>query len=55
MYHPCVATSGFTKSFVPNDTLLGIENVPPFLIVTGPNMGGKSTLLRQTCIAVILA
>ncbi len=56
MQHPCVATSGFTKNFVPNDTLLATEEVrPPFLLVTGPNMGGKSTLLRQTCIAVVLA
>eukprot|EP00743_Colponemidia_sp_Colp-15_P007292 GILK01007875.1.p1 GENE.GILK01007875.1~~GILK01007875.1.p1 ORF type:complete len:1396 (+),score=316.89 GILK01007875.1:569-4189(+) len=28
---------------------------PRFLLVTGPNMGGKSTLLRQSCLAVILA
>merc|ERR1719316_635983 len=48
-------------SFVPNDTLLnaGTEGeqgkVPGVLVVTGPNMGGKSTVLRQTCIAVIMA
>lgn len=25
------------------------------MLLTGPNMGGKSTILRQTCIAIILA
>ncbi|KAJ7969630.1 DNA mismatch repair protein [Quillaja saponaria] len=43
---------------VPNDIVLG-ENTeghhPHTLLLTGPNMGGKSTLLRATCLAVILA
>lgn len=43
---------------VPNDVVLG-ENtdgyLPCTLLLTGPNMGGKSTLLRSTCLAVILA
>ncbi|XP_004288695.1 PREDICTED: DNA mismatch repair protein MSH7 isoform X2 [Fragaria vesca subsp. vesca] len=43
---------------VPNDVVLG-ENTdgyhPRTLLLTGPNMGGKSTLLRSTCLAVILA
>merc|ERR550532_2721661 len=42
-------------SFVPNDTLLNAGGVPGTLVVTGPNMGGKSTVLRQTCIAVLMA
>lgn len=28
---------------------------PPFILLSGPNMGGKSTLLRQTCLATIMA
>jgi DNA mismatch repair protein MSH6 len=44
-----------SASFVPNDTLINPANGETVLLVTGPNMGGKSTLLRQTCIAVILA
>jgi DNA mismatch repair protein MSH6 len=53
--HPCV--SGISRAqFIPNDTFLATEENPSnFLMVTGPNMGGKSTLLRQTCLAVILA
>ncbi len=38
---------------VPNDT--NFNDSTDVLLVTGPNMGGKSTLLRQTCLAVILA
>jgi DNA mismatch repair protein MSH6 len=40
---------------VPNDVNLGGEQHAPFMLLTGPNMGGKSTLLRQVCLAVILA
>ena len=42
------------KNFVPNDVNLGGDN-PLVSLITGPNMGGKSTLLRQTCIAVIMS
>lgn len=43
---------------VPNDILLGEDGTsctPGTLLLTGPNMGGKSTLLRATCLAVLLA
>ncbi|KAG2317263.1 hypothetical protein Bca52824_020385 [Brassica carinata] len=44
---------------VPNDLLLGEARSssvhPRSLLLTGPNMGGKSTLLRATCLAVIFA
>lgn len=31
------------------------QDSPKIMLLTGPNMGGKSTILRQTCIAVIMA
>ncbi|KAJ4846391.1 DNA mismatch repair protein msh7 [Turnera subulata] len=43
---------------VPNDLFLGEDSNgyhPRTLLLTGPNMGGKSTLLRGTCLAVLLA
>lgn len=43
---------------VPNDIFLGEDGsscFPGTLLLTGPNMGGKSTLLRATCLAVIMA
>ncbi|KAL2929255.1 DNA mismatch repair protein MSH7 [Bienertia sinuspersici] len=43
---------------VPNDIVLGEDtngHHPRTLLLTGPNMGGKSTLLRAACLAVILS
>lgn len=54
MRHPCVNLTN-SRTFVPNDTLLSPNQNQTLLLVTGPNMGGKSTLLRQTAMAVILA
>ncbi|KAG2172300.1 hypothetical protein INT43_004842 [Umbelopsis isabellina] len=51
--HPCIA-AGVATDFIPNDTYLGGDR-PNMIVLTGPNMGGKSTLLRQTCVAIIMA
>ncbi|KAJ1983733.1 DNA mismatch repair protein msh6 [Dimargaris verticillata] len=51
--HPCVPV-GVASDFIPNDTMLGGQE-PTMVLLTGPNAGGKSTLLRQTCLAVVMA
>lgn len=51
--HPA-GISGGSGGFVPNDVHLGGE-APPFMLLTGPNMGGKSTIMRQVCLATIAA
>lgn len=52
--HPALAST--RTAFIPNDTVVGAEENPAkFVLVSGPNMGGKSTLLRQTCAIVIMA
>ena len=43
-----------TERFVPNDLYLN-STTHTVLLLTGPNMGGKSTYLRQTALIVILA
>nr|OQO17736.1 hypothetical protein B0A51_14358 [Rachicladosporium sp. CCFEE 5018] len=49
--HPCIET---TTTFIPNDVILGGE-APAITLLTGANAAGKSTVLRMTCVAVILA
>ena len=51
--HPVVET-GQNQPFVPNDLLLDPGN-RQILMLTGPNMAGKSTYLRQTALIVLLA
>ncbi|CAJ1954779.1 unnamed protein product [Cylindrotheca closterium] len=54
--HPCVESSINSDDFIPNDLTLGRKsNSERLLLLSGPNMGGKSTLLRQTCLIAILA
>ena len=48
--HPVLEGDG---RFVPND--ISFDNRRKFLLLTGPNMGGKSTYLRQTALITILA
>lgn len=43
-----------TSNFVPNDLTLGAEE-PRCIVLTGPNMAGKSTFLRQTALMCLMA
>jgi DNA mismatch repair protein MutS len=49
--HPVVQSQ--VDQFIPNDTRLSLAR--QLLLITGPNMGGKSTYMRQVAIIVLLA
>src|SRR5206468_3396510 len=51
--HPVLEQSLVEERFVPNDVLLDSEN--QILIITGPNMAGKSTYIRQVALLVVMA
>ncbi len=52
--HPVVERSLPEGSFVPNDTCLSNDDAQ-LIILTGPNMAGKSTYLKQVALIVLLA
>lgn len=52
--HPVVEAHLQGAPFIPNDCRVGGSG-PRVLLVTGPNMGGKSTYLRQVALIVLLA
>ena len=54
--HPVLRSDSLGKgTFVPNEIIIGGSGHANFILLTGPNMGGKSTPLLQVCLAVFLA
>jgi DNA mismatch repair protein MutS len=52
--HPVLDQNLVEEKFVPNDTMLDGDNVR-LAIVTGPNMAGKSTYIRQVALITLMA
>jgi len=52
--HPVIEAVHLNEKFVPNDTMMDEEN-ERLLLITGPNMAGKSTYIRQVALIAILA
>jgi len=53
--HPVLERSCEEQAFVPNDLELGGDGAPQIALITGPNMSGKSTYLRQAALIVLMA
>ncbi len=52
--HPILETFVKGESFIPNDLFLS-SSTDSLLLITGPNMAGKSTFIRQAALLVIMA
>ncbi|XP_032627935.1 DNA mismatch repair protein Msh6 [Chelonoidis abingdonii] len=60
--HPCITKTFLGDDFIPNDIVIGSKNEDEddnseayCVLVTGPNMGGKSTLMRQAGLLAVMA
>jgi DNA mismatch repair protein MutS len=53
--HPVVEAHLSSGEFIPNDTRLNADSGISFAMITGPNMAGKSTYLRQAALITIMA
>ncbi len=51
--HPVVESMGMDEPFVPND--IELDDHRRLMILTGPNMAGKSTVMRQVALSVLMA
>jgi DNA mismatch repair protein MutS len=52
--HPIIERLSPSGGFVPNNTLMNLET-DRLILITGPNMAGKSTYLRQVALIVLMA
>ncbi len=52
--HPVVEKNLGVNEFIPNDTLIN-DDLNQVMIITGPNMAGKSTYLKQVAIITVMA
>jgi len=52
--HPVLEAMNSDQPFVPNDTEMDLEN-NQILLITGPNMAGKSTYIRQVALITLMA
>ncbi|WP_259288529.1 DNA mismatch repair protein MutS [Candidatus Karelsulcia muelleri] len=52
--HPVIEKQIYNKSYIPNDIMMN-NNESQIIIITGPNMSGKSAILRQTALIILMA
>lgn len=52
--HPCIENQPDIENYVPNDITMS-KSDKKFFIITGPNMGGKSTFIKSVAVGIVMA